>query len=451
MGAQVRKQAACMLRNISHGSDTNNDELPGSLMLDLAEEELTTDDTAADIRRHMIGVVQNLVMEERIAQDLVVAGGAVAHWMSILTKCMQYAIKHKEHRVTQQALAALSNFAMLRAAEHKRKSEFEAVSEGWSSEAKSKGSGGSETVKPDPQLQQAIEEGWDDEDEKEEGGWDDEDEKKASNGWSESEKSAWSASKSSGKESSKDGWSKESKENGSSDLFDESSRRSKSSSHGSAASSKSDGWARSKSSSTGTKSSTSEEDEGWSKSEESDEKKLEVVVEGASAREDGWASSSSGESSWSKSGSGDGSSKQGWGDDDSAEKWSDADQESDRGLELVPRPVDSASNPTDLEVLDVSVRNAEAKVPKDVLQSILHILARADKVPRTRGHALNMSGALASLCNYAHDPDVERYIGKHNGIGLALKAMRRFPHDDLHLEALRFLCNMTPGFRMRPM
>lgn len=113
---------------------------------------------------------------------------------------------------------------------------------------------------------------------------------------------------------------------------------------------------------------------------------------------------------------------------------------------------DLPSVPTDDQELDLSLGKAHEKVPPAMIQNMLDLLQVRR---RSSAHAGVVEGAVsapsvsiatstaATLANFAQDTDIERLIGSMGGIEIVLESVGTVDAEEFHLQAVRFLWNMT--------
>ncbi|CAJ1349374.1 unnamed protein product [Effrenium voratum] len=105
------------------------------------------------------------------------------------------------------------------------------------------------------------------------------------------------------------------------------------------------------------------------------------------------------------------------------------------------------SVPTDDQDMEFSLTKANGKVPEGMIQKMLELVQASRKAPqaddaRRSGASLVAASAAATLANFAQDTDIERFIGSLGGLEIMLDSME-VATEDFHLQATRFLWNMT--------
>eukprot|EP00928_Gymnodinium_smaydae_P038203 TRINITY_DN26390_c0_g1_i1.p1 TRINITY_DN26390_c0_g1~~TRINITY_DN26390_c0_g1_i1.p1 ORF type:complete len:1889 (+),score=346.57 TRINITY_DN26390_c0_g1_i1:123-5789(+) len=418
-GIAVRRQAACLLRNISHGAQkigVIEDCIPWKEMLDVAEKELQVPEDSDDpiqacptVRRHLLAMIQNLFLEDGIcaAAHLLAEPGqsVIVHWIDVCLKSCAHAWKHKEYRIVHQACLCLANFALRRFEEYTPPKLD-------GSEHSSKSAKSERSVLVAPEV-----EGNNEEEEKASSR-----SAKSAASWATSSGASWPSAESSAKGGAGEG--EGSKQKGSDSSEDKEMKAS-------AASSDTKG------------------DGGWGASG-SGEGKASASSSSDTNGDGGWGASAKGSSDsdgWKESGE-----DNSW--NESSGSWDEGDDGSPTSKRKSEESQSSAETDSDLEStssarheVDASINRAGFKFPKEGLSALLDILVKMGAEDKNnekeKGRVSMVASVLSCLCNLAHDTDVEQLLGFMGSIPIVLHTIKHYHSVEIHLEAMRFLWNMT--------
>ncbi|CAE7257582.1 unnamed protein product [Symbiodinium pilosum] len=107
------RSVAAFLRNLSEGSD-GVVPLANAGFLQLAEEELDDNLGGPQVRRHILAALQNMAAQVGQSEEVFTQP---ASWLEMCGIASQRGLQDRDARATQQALGAMGNFAVLRAAQ----------------------------------------------------------------------------------------------------------------------------------------------------------------------------------------------------------------------------------------------------------------------------------------------------------------------------------------------